>query len=70
MAASKIGLATSAFVAVLLALARQYELVLQVNRDSPADQLAKSSKKLLLKAHPDKGGRKADLQKLQAAKEE
>ena len=70
MAASKIGLATRAFVAVLLALARRYELVLQVNRDSAADQLKKSYRKLLLKAHPDKGGRKADLQKLQAAKEE
>ena len=39
MAASRVGLATRAFVAVLLALARRYELVLQVIRDSPADQL-------------------------------
>ena len=41
MPASKLGLATRAFVAVLLALARQYELLLQVNRDSPAQELVK-----------------------------
>ena len=70
MPASKLGLATRAFVAVLLSLARRYELLLQVNRDSPEEQLVKSYKKLLLKTHPDKGGRKEDLQKLQAAKEE
>ena len=70
MAASRLELATRAFVVVLLALARRYELLLQVNRDSPAEQLVKSYRKLLLKVHPDKGGRKEDVQKLQAAKEE
>ena len=70
MAASRLELATRAFVVVLLALARRYELVLQVNRESPAEQLVKSYRKLLLKVHPDKGGCKEDVQKLQAAKEE
>ena len=61
--------ATRAFVKVLLALARTYELALQVNRESSAEQLVKAYKKVLLKAHPDKGGRKEDVQKLQEVKE-
>ena len=69
MPSSKLGVATRAFVAVLLALGRTYNLVFSVNRDSPEDQLLKAYRKALLKAHPDKGGRKEDLQKLQAAKE-
>ena len=61
--------ATRAFVKVLLALARTYELALQVNRESSPEQLVKAYKKVLLKVHPDKGGRKEDVQKLQEAKE-
>ena len=68
MPCSKVGVATRAFVNVLLALARAYELVLNVNRDSPRECLVKAYKKLLLKAHPDKGGQKEDVQKLQKAK--
>ena len=41
MPASKLGLATRAFVAVLLALARRYELILHVHRDSPSVVLAR-----------------------------
>ena len=70
MPCSKVGVATRAFVNVFLALARAYELVLNVNRDSPRECLVKAYKKLLLKAHPDKGGRKEDVQKLQKAKED
>ena len=51
-------------------MARRYELVLEVNRDSSPERLVKAYKKVLLKAHPDKGGRKEDVQNLQAAKEE
>ena len=65
MASSRFLVATRAFVKVLLALARTYELALQVNRESSAEQLVKAYKKVLLKAHPDKGGRKEDVQKLQ-----
>ena len=70
MPCSKVGVATRAVVNVLLALARAYELVLNVNRDSPRECLVKAYKKLLLKAHPDKGGRKEDVQKLQKAQED
>ena len=69
MASSRFLVATRAFVKVLLALARTYELALQVNRESSAEQLVKAYKKVLLKAHPDKGGRKEDVQKLQEVKE-
>ena len=66
---SRVAVATRSFVAVLLALARRFEVLLQVNRDSSAEQLVKAYRKLLLKTHPDKGGRKGDFQKLQKAKE-
>ena len=69
MAVSKVGAATRTFVVVLLALARVYKLVLEVNRDSSAEQLVKAYKKVLLKTHPDKGGKTADQVKLNAAKE-
>jgi hypothetical protein len=69
MATSKLGVATRAFVVVLLALARSYDLALSVDRDSSEDRLLKAYRKVLLKVHPDKGGNKADVQKLQPAKE-
>ena len=58
---------TRAFVKVLLALARSYEVVLAVTRDSTAPELLKAYKKVVKKAHPDKGGIAADFRRLQAA---
>lgn len=69
MRVSKVGAATRAFVVVLLLLGRSYHLALQVSRDSSPEQLAKAYRKVLLKTHPDTGGRKEDQQKLQAAKD-
>ena len=43
--------ATRAFVKVLLALARTYELALQVNKESSAEQLVKAYKKVLLRPY-------------------
>ena len=68
MPCSRILVATRALVALLLVLARRYELVLQVNRDSSPELLVKAYKKVLLKAHPDKGGSKEAAQKLLNAK--
>ena len=69
MPVSSLAAATRAFVHVLLALARTYNLSLVVNRDSGDEALRKAYRRVLLKAHPDKGGDKADVQSLQAAKE-
>ena len=69
MPVSALASATRAFVSVLLALARAYGLTAGANRDSKPEDLLKVYRRLLLKTHPDKGGKKAGLQKLQAAKE-
>ena len=69
MPVSKVGLATRAFVAVILAVARCYQLLVQVNRDSSPEDLLKAYKRVLLKAHPDKGGSNEDTQRLHAARE-
>ena len=69
MAVSSSTAATRALVSVLLVLARSYLVVLEVNRDSPTEQVLKAYRKVLLKVHPDKGGKKADTQKLQEVKE-
>jgi phosphopantothenoylcysteine synthetase/decarboxylase len=68
MASSRILVATRALVALLLVLARHYELVLEVNRDSSAELLVKAYTKVLLKAHPDQGASKEATQKLLSAK--
>ena len=62
--------ASRAFVAVLLLLARTYNLILTVNRDSSTEELLKAYRKLLLKTRPDKGGKAAHLRKLRTAKED
>ena len=70
MVASALQLAARAFVRVLLALASQYSVSLSVNRDSSPVVLLSAYRRLLKKAHPDKGGRKEDVQTLQSLKEE
>ena len=42
---SKVGIATRAFVVVLLALAKRYEILLTVNRDSSTEQPVKASRR-------------------------
>ena len=58
MPTSQVGAATRAFVALLLLLARRYELVLEVNRESSPEELVKAYKSLFRKVHPDRGGKK------------
>jgi len=62
-------LAKRAFVGLLLALARTYQLTLAVNRDSDEADIHRAYRKVLLKVHPDKRGSKADAQRLQAGRE-
>ena len=61
--------ATRAFVAVLVLLAKSYELVLAVSRDSSEQELLRAYRKLALKVRPDKGGRVCDERKLKEARE-
>ena len=67
--ASKTQLARRAFVQVLLALAISYGLVLGITRDSPDEALKAAFRKVIKKAHPDKGGRTDDAKKLHTAKD-
>ena len=61
--------ATRAFVAVLALLAKSYEVVLAVGRDSSEQELLKAYRRLSLKVRPDKGGRVRDQRTLQEARE-
>ena len=70
MVASALQLAARALVRTLLALATQYAVVLDLNRYSSEVVLLAAYRRLLTKTHPDKGGRKEDVVKLQAAKED
>eukprot|EP00973_Karenia_brevis_P019427 2664080-Karenia_brevis.AAC.1 len=49
-----------ALVTLLLALARQYEVALGVNRDSTDRDVDKAVRKMMRHVHPDKGGRPRD----------
>ena len=62
-------LAKRAFISVILALACAYQLIVDVNRDSDDVPIMRAFRRVALKAHPDKGGKKGDMQKLTAAKE-
>ena len=56
-------------IKLLQELARRHNLVLAVSRDSTDKEVLKAFKKVALKAHPDKGGRQQDFQRLSAAKD-
>ena len=57
--------AARAFVRVLLAVARVYDVALTVNRDASEKDLLKAYKRVALKAHPDKGGSSENFKTLQ-----
>ena len=65
MAGSRYLRAKRAFVALLLSLARAYQLSLDVNRDSQDDLVQKAYHKVPRKVHPDKGGQTADARRSQ-----
>ena len=58
MAASTVLVAKRALVRLLLRLAVAYHVVISVNRDSEDRLVTAAYKKVILKAHPDKGGSK------------
>ena len=69
MPTSRLLQAKRAFVRVLLSVAAAFRVTASVNRDSPDDDLLACYRKVILKAHPDKGGSKEQFQRLQHAKE-
>ena len=69
MAVSSAQRAQRALVSVLVSLAQAYGIALQVSRESMAAEVLKAYRQVAKRAHPDKGGRKRDFQRLQAAKE-
>jgi hypothetical protein len=58
--ASAVQAAKRALVVVLRSLAAVYSIMLEVNRDSPDDEVKKAFKRVAAKAHPDKGGATED----------
>ena len=50
-------------------MAQAYEIALQVNRDSTQAEVLQAYRQVAKRAHPDKGGRKRDFQRLQSSKE-
>ena len=61
--------AKRALVKLILSFAACYEVLLSVNRDSGDKDILSAYRRVVVRVHPDKGGRKKDFQSLQAAKE-
>ena len=55
-------------VTLLLTLARRYHVTLTISRESDDKEVVKAFRKIVLKAHPDKGGSAGDAQKLNEAR--
>ena len=67
--ASAVQAAKRALVVVLRSLAAVCSIMLEVNRDSPDDEVKKAFKRVAAKAHPDKGGATEDSQRLNAVRD-
>ena len=59
-----------ALVCIILELARIYGLAVALGRDDADDAVNKAFRRVLLKAHPDKGGDANHMQRLNAAREQ
>lgn len=69
MAAGPVQIAKRALVSLLLALAQEYGVCLTLKREDSDALINAAYRKVVKRVHPDKGGRVADAQKLQAARE-
>ena len=69
MACSALTIAKRALIKIVLSLGICYNLVVTVNRDSDDADIVRACRRLVLKVHPDKGGRKKDFQSLQSARD-
>ena len=70
MPAGQSEVAKRALVTALLALAVAYGVSLALSRDSPDGDVLRGYRRILLRAHPDKGGSVADTQRLNGLKDE
>ncbi len=70
MPVSPVQAAKRAFVCILLRLARQYKVTVAINRDAADKDVLAAYKRVILKAHPDKGGSKERFQELSKARDE
>ena len=57
-------------VTLLLALAAAYNIAIAINRESEDEAIKKASRRVILKAHPDKGGTASDFRRLNDARGE
>jgi len=69
MPLSLIQRAKRAFVSVLLKLAFDYGVAVDINRESDDKAVSQCYRRVVKKVHPDKGGNKKKFQTLQVAKE-
>jgi len=69
MPVSVIQAAKRALVTLLVAFARHYQVTLTISRESGDADVVKAFKEVVLKAHPDKGGRAGDASKLNDARD-
>jgi len=67
--ARAVQVARRTLVSVLRSLGRAYRVSVTVTRDSPDAAVTAAYRRILLKIHPDKGGRVEDAQQLQGAKD-
>ena len=61
--------ARRSLVRLLLELALKYAVVLALTRDSPDQAVLEAFRKVARRAHPDKGGLKEEMQRLNDAKD-
>ena len=69
MPVSPLQAAKRALVTLLLALAAAYNVAISINRDSEDEAVKKAFRRVILKAHPDKGGAASDFRDLNNARE-
>ena len=66
MPASLVQLARRNFIQVLLTFAAQYQVSVTVNRDSTDAEVSAAYRRIVRRAHPDKGGSDKDVQAISA----
>ena len=69
MVASAVQLAKRALVSLLLTLAQQYSVQIQLKREDDDNLVEAAFRKVVKKTHPDKGGKLAGQQRLQSTRE-